>query len=61
MRFTLSFDIENAAFTTESGNISYQAISDAIRYVHIVVLAGQTEGIIRDGNGNRIGDYGIEE
>jgi hypothetical protein len=50
-RFTLTIDLGNDAMQ------SHTDIADALRNVIAALYRGQTQGKVRDANGNTVGDY----
>ena len=58
MKFKLEIDADNSAYEGESLHPEIALNLDAVR---IQIERGYTQGIIKDTNGNRVGDYVIEE
>lgn len=54
MRFTLTINCDNAAFDNENRE---QEVFDILGMVRGLVLDGDTEGTIRDSNGNTVGKF----
>ncbi len=65
MQFTVSFDMDNAAFDNEDAaeSPSYTALSESARILQIIVSRlenGETRGHCRDINGNHVGEWRVE-
>jgi hypothetical protein len=58
MKFKLEIDADNSAYEGESLHHEIALNLDAVR---IKIERGYTQGIIKDTNGNIVGDFVIEE
>jgi hypothetical protein len=59
MKFTLEFDMDNAAFDDEESGVSRGA-QEVLNGIAEKVGGGRRDGVIFDHNGNRIGRWAIE-
>ena len=71
-RVTVSFNVDNEAYNVDEGLLDYDedrehstldfdAIADTIKRVALSVTSGRTSGSIFDANGNRVGDWTLEQ
>ena len=54
--FKLEFETDNAAFDNLEA-----ATNNTLREIAGYIIAGYTEGIVRDSNGNKIGSYALTQ
>lgn len=65
MRFTLDFDMDNAAFDTSENTVANVAeVTRILRKLAALldgadVLTDQNGGTLRDSNGNSVGSWGV--
>ena len=60
MNFTLKFNMNDDAFFDESDAFNAWTVSDTLSSVQRQVNSGKQSGIIRDINGNKIGQWSIQ-
>lgn len=60
MKFRLEFDMGNAAFSEEEAGMLRGSI-DVLTKVNRKLAEGHTDGVLHDHNGNRIGQWAIED
>ena len=62
--FKITFNTENAAFDDDlqDGSVdnSEAEVARILAFVRTEVFSGRTQGIVRDSNGNTIGQWGWE-
>jgi len=60
MKIVIIFNLDNEAFRLDDGSLCRPAISDTLDDIAIAVNTDQEEGIIKDINGNTVGDWKLK-
>lgn len=61
MKFTMQVDMDNAAFETEFGDMDNPELVRILEVVKKSVRDGVTDSVVRDINGNKVGNWMISE
>lgn len=60
-KIVIEFDLDNAAYRDDDGNLFYFSVAQTIRMIADSVEDGKIEGAVSDGNGNCVGGFEITD